>query len=377
MLVLAISCPETRKRFQDALARIDSRMHPQMSARVREVVELDNEQRGLIESLKTYFGRDNGKMAVLISDWLVRPGGDREANTLARECQAEFGQNAFGTIAIMPRPRRVEDIDRTINSNCTDCDLENTLRLVTDRLDYISPPACPRALNAHSITVRSLRTNNETELREYFSLRHSVYSIMGYLEEEVEDSRSKLEVNEADVHAIHLVALHRDGKQERLVGTARVVTNTEPDGSFQRTLEAIVRNDPVARQHLDTPYSLGLPIFQSHKGMNRIIQEVFARDKTCGELSRVIVAPEFRGCGISRMLIGEALRKSIGKGVDRLFLECLQVHEALYQEHGFKRISGVVGPVVDVGRTMIAMEMRAESIERIRTELPMPLPGRM
>jgi predicted GNAT family N-acyltransferase len=329
-------------------------------------VDLDNEQGKIIACLKNYFRENNDGMAVLISDWLVPSNSDREANALARECQAEFGKNAFGTIAIVPHPRRVADIDRTIDADCTDRGLENILGSVIDRLDYLTPPTRPSQLDCSSIFVRPLRTGNEGEFRDYFVLRHHVYTIMGYLDEEIEDSRSKLEMNEADVHAIHVGAFYRNGAQLRLVGTARVVTNSEADKPLQTILEAIAGDDPVARQRLDTPYLLGLPIFQSHGGMNSIIHEVFTRNQSCGELSRVIVAPEFRGNGISKRLIAEALRRSISKGAQRLFLECLQVHEALYEQLGFHRIRGVVGPVVDVGRTMIAMEMCADTIKKIR-----------
>jgi predicted GNAT family N-acyltransferase len=101
--------------------------------------------------------------------------------------------------------------------------------------------------------------------------------------------------------------------------------------------------------------------------MNPIVYEVCTQNQACGELSRVIVVEEFRGMGLSRRLIDEALHRSIKDGAQRLFLECLQVHEGLYEGHGFQRIRNVRGRVVDVERTMIAMEMRRESVDEIRT----------
>ena len=48
-----------------------------------------------------------------------------------------------------------------------------------------------------------------------------------------------------------------------------------------------------------------------------------------------------------------------------LFLECLPIHERLYEQHGFRRISGVEGRVVDVGRTMITMERRLDTVSTV------------
>ena len=365
-LAIAIKNPSVRNHFRGLLDVVVPRLNQPSQC---EVVDLADEQSQLIEYLKTFFDQDHQNMAVLISDWLAPSDSVRHRNSLIKECQAALGANSLGTIAIMRHPRRLPDVDRIVVLDCTDRTLQGTLELILARLEYIAGPTRTTQSDYRSINVRPLRTN-ETEFRDYLSLRHHVYTIMGYLDDEVEGNRSRLEVNEADVHAIHVGAFWRDGVRERLVGTARVVTNSPADTQLQEMLEAMVASDPVAKERLDTPYPLGLPIFQSHRGMNRIIHEIFTTNQRCGELSRVIVAREFRGSGISRMLIDETLRRGIGQGTERLFAECLHIHEKLYEHHGFQRISGIAGPVIDVGRTMIAMEMRAEAIAAIRKSPP-------
>jgi len=94
------------------------------------------------------------------------------------------------------------------------------------------------------------------------------------------------------------------------------------------------------------------------------MEEIFRLHQRCGEISRVIVEREFRGSGISRALMVEALHRSAERGVHRLFLECLKVHEGLYGEYGFRPISGAEGPVIDVYRTMIAMELPAAAARK-------------
>lgn len=364
-LVTSIKNPQTRHHFDDLLTVVAPRLGSERSAGLPEFVDLGIEPESLFQRLRDYFAAGTSAVAVLISDWLLSTPLNDGATTLASRCQAAFANNIFGMVAITSRGRRFPDIDRTISPECTAGALEEAVGLVIDRLDYLSTPAQRLRVDCGLINVRRIRTN-ETEFLNYFMLRHRVYTIMGYLDEELVNTRSRLEVNEADVHGIHWGAFYRQGVQEKLVGTARVVTNGPPDAALHKLFSGLVINDPVAKQRLNTPYLLGLPIFQSHQGMNSIMSEVLNRNEVCGELSRVIVAPEFRGNRISQKLIDKALEKSISDGAQRMFLECLQVHETLYEKHGFQRIPGVIGPVVDVGRTMIAMQMRADAIQKIQ-----------
>ena len=45
-----------------------------------------------------------------------------------------------------------------------------------------------------------------------------------------------------------------------------------------------------------------------------------------------------------------------------MFLECLKVHERLYGTYGFRPIA--VGQVVDVYRTMVAMELQSAAVKK-------------
>lgn len=361
-LAIAINSATTREHFHESLMQTACGTGSSDSGGPCDLMELDGGPDNVVAHLKEYFSNNPKGMAVLISDCL---GSDSEGEKtiLLRRCEAEFGKQLLGTIAIMPRPTRMLDIDRTVGSDCGNKCMAQALRMVVSRLEYLSSPTELPKGKSFSVTVRPLKTTNQRELQAYFSLRHQVYTIMGYLDEEVENCRSKLEVNEADLHAIHLGAFSRNGAQEILVGTARVVTNGAVDQALYATIKQLVNDDPVARERLEDPYLLGLPIFQSHKAMNEIMQEVFSGDQSSGELSRVIVAPQFRGHGIANQLIDAALRKSIASGIQRLFLECLAVHTGLYAKHGFHCISGVEGQVVDVARTMVAMELRPKAID--------------
>ena len=71
----------------------------------------------------------------------------------------------------------------------------------------------------------------------------------------------------------------------------------------------------------------------------------------------------------SARLITAALKRAIGKGINPIFLECLKKHEQIYEKHGFKRLDGVEASVIDVKRTMIAMELQPEAIAKITARL--------
>jgi predicted GNAT family acetyltransferase len=83
---------------------------------------------------------------------------------------------------------------------------------------------------------------------------------------------------------------------------------------------------------------------------------MYRRKESHGELSRVIVEESHRGVGLSRVLVQYALLVAEELKVDWLFLECVPVHEALYERFGFRKLPGRHARVVNVGKTVIAME---------------------
>ena len=240
--------------------------------------------------------------------------------------------------------------------------------MVLGRLAYIGTPVRCSTASLNSISVRPLRKDNEGEFTEYFRLRHRVYSFMGYLNRDVEECRSKLEINEADVRSIHLGAFFLRGARATLAGCARVVVNSEVDWGLQKMFERIAGTDPVAKERLREAYPLGLPIFQSHEVLNKTMTVVLRSRERVGELSRVIVDREFRGMGISKKLVAYALARAADQDLRRIFLECLSIHRGLYEGLGFRCIPGVEGTVVDVNRTMIAMELQIKAAKK----LPLP-----
>ena len=68
-------------------------------------------------------------------------------------------------------------------------------------------------------------------------------------------------------------------------------------------------------------------------------------------LGGVFVAPEYRGTGISSLLIANAQSKAVKLGVDKLYLQCEMHNIKLYQKHGFQ----LLHPANDVDMSVVIM----------------------
>jgi predicted GNAT family N-acyltransferase len=303
------------------------------------------------------------RVFVFVSDCFVSDQSPFHSTAFAERCAKDNCGERVGLIGIMRHAQRIADIDRTVSYSCPSEIFTREVQHVLERLDFLQKPARISSIPAESFIIRALR-NTQKEFRDYFKLRQRVYSIMGYLNQEIEQSRSQLEINEADTHAIHVGAFTTVNQQEKLVGTGRVVINGEENEALRAMFEVMAARDPVVLDRLATPYTLGLPIFQSHYGMNPILREVLEGDLKCGELSRVIVDYEFRGAGLSRLIVQKAIDLALAQGTKRLFLECLDIHVPLYEKLQFRRLEGICGEVVDVGRTMVAMELTRHTCEQ-------------
>ena len=313
----------------------------------------------VIQYLTEYFTSHPTDAAILLSDMLTENRGTfplsrYEPTPFAKRCYERFRDRLYATVAVMEQRRRILDIDRTIHPSPDATVLARVLDLVTERLSYLARPT-PTVL-ANPVTVRTL-SRNQCELKRYFELRYRVYLPMGYLPLDTEDCESRMEMDWCDKKSIHIAAFEHLGVQERLVGTARVVTTAPVNGDDATLYHDLAGRDPVLQRRLNTALQLGLPVFDSQPAINDLMSELLARNELLGELSRVAVASSHRGAGLSQRLVDHAIEQAGRAGLSRLFLECLDIHEALYRKLGFARVSDMRGKVVGVDRTMIVMQL--------------------
>lgn len=314
------------------------------SVRVENYAKLEQ----LAAALDNHFQDPAGKYAVVVSDKLARSG--QFANR-AKELIDPHFHNPLVTLAVTSTAKHVPDIDRVVAPSADRDDLADALGLLSQRLQYIGPP-CKHQFE-HPFRVRPIP--DEFELWRYYRLRQRVYRIMGYVSEEKERVRAQLEIDGCDVNAIHLGAFELCEGHHNLVGTARILLSNGRETrwaewtrhllKFEKRLRAIVEKENLP---------LGLPVFQSQQ-LNSHLQESMEKELLCAELSRVIVTSNYRGAGLSRMLVQNAIDVAAQNGVDRLYLECLRLHEPMYAKYGFESISGTGAEVIGVGRSMAAM----------------------
>ena len=300
--------------------------------------------------MNEFFAEPDPRLALIVSDGLVDRG---EFSSVAKELIDPQYHKPVATLAITPTGKRVSDIDRVVSSSATPEQLCQAVSMAVMRLHYVMPPA--KREYEGEFVVRQV--NDEFELAQYYKLRFHAYSVMGYISPRKEQVPSKLEIDGCDMRAIHLGAFCKSSGYEQLVGTARILLTGSTNSKWAEPTRLLLKNDPLLNAIVnEEALPLCLPVFQS-QSLNADIHEVYVNSLTVGELSRVIVEAEWRGAGLSSLLIRSAVEEAGRVNAHRLYLECLPVHESLYGKFGFKTILGSGAELIGAGRTVIAMKM--------------------
>ncbi|MGE5756040.1 MAG: GNAT family N-acetyltransferase, partial [Planctomycetaceae bacterium] len=78
-----------------------------------------------------------------------------------------------------------------------------------------------------------------------------------------------------------------------------------------------------------------------------------------GELSRLVVKPEYRGLHLSADLIRAVLAKAFEMGRQVVLLECIPLHENMYSKYRFRRMKGDPhSRPADIDQYAVAMWLR-------------------
>ncbi|QDU23877.1 GNAT family N-acetyltransferase [Urbifossiella limnaea] len=345
-----------------------------------------------------FFLQGDTRLLVVVSDTLAAPAGAGryEPTAAAADLRARLlpRTNYYGgLIALVPgTASRTPDLDRTLDARAVDRDvLRDAVATVADGLRLKAPPGPPREfLAGDSVVVKAASTR--AELRACLRLRHLIYDRMGYLNDHVSGCPARLELDRFDGFdtagrrgTLHLVAqLRHGGVDQEVVGAARLAFARHIPEEDRPTLlgpdptAALVRQSRLIREILDDLRATGdeksadvlaaqmakkgfgtLPILQStdFEANNRTILQD-AGDMA--ELSRVVVAPQFRGCGLSRLLVRAAVAVAMDLRKKMLLLECVPGHVPMYQKFGFEAIEGCHTRAQDLDQKAVAMMIRPQ-----------------
>jgi N-acetylglutamate synthase-like GNAT family acetyltransferase len=312
------------------------------------------------ELLAQWFGAP-GRAVVVVSDLMADPprGDPREAPIPTPWWQALVDASPeaqLGSVALTPwAPRRVPDVDRVVLPDFTPDALLDAITRAVRTLEYKQGPL-PRPLQLETIKVRHVRTRDE--LRAYYQLRHRIYSVMGYFDHDVEAVPAGLEFDWYDQFSVPVGAfVEAGGGPPRMVGTTRLITTREYCPQHTSDTRKLAEGDTtgVLRRRFEETPAFEMPFLQSHPD-NGIVGELQRNfpDAYC-EVSRVIVDGDWRGQGISKVLVRYAMSVARWLGVRRAFLECLPTHRPLYEQFGFRVVPNRRQRVYNVNKTMELM----------------------
>lgn len=332
--------PHTDERSRVVFELVDDTIDPLLFIPARQV----NPKRGVL---------------IIVSPKLIHTEGDQcKASNAANRLLESFWSRTtlIGLIGVnaAAAEQDIAGLDGVVHPDHIADTLIETIQAVAARLWFkIPPPAMPLDKPRDGSTLRLVQVKDVETFEECLALRHQVYSSLGYLDDAVAEAHSKVELDCYDSYARHfaVVDIANDG---HVVGTARLITPgydsifrrpaADRDAPFSEWCDKLARTEPtrVFRDILSKPAMSALPILDSFAYFNGLhdqerYQPLVMPQHAC-EVSRVVVAPDYRGLGILRMLMDEAIRAARDAGKRFLLLECAPFHEDMYRKFGFETI---------------------------------------
>jgi predicted GNAT family N-acyltransferase len=353
------------------------------AARLKLKVEFVDETRHIFELIRDLVTHTQPTPLIALSEMLANRDEDGKwhPTPLAREVRQLYVQNpahVCGLIAILDdHPHRISDIDAVLKTDeVAPESLKRKLLQVAIRLWLKSPVSAPSSqANQDAICVYSVQS--ETELKECFKLRHRVYDALGYLEEPVSRSASRMDIDSFDTKAIHFVAV--DHRSQEFVGTARLVTTVPQHigqivigdpwrvirnhANWTKTIatQALLEEDRVFREKINQSVDLPFPILLNSGFGTKYSAFMDRLPPTFGgEVSRLVVSPLHRGLGISALLMRAVISVAFHLKKQFLLLECVPAHAKMYEKYGFRLIEGHHCRAQDLDQLAVGMSLSLE-----------------
>lgn len=215
---------------------------------------------------------------------------------------------------------------------------------------------------------QTLSKVDEDLVEQYFRLRYRVWKEMAYINPQLQCGIEEWELDYTDRTAIPLIALHR--QTGKIVGSVRLITAIGKANKHFNAIETYIKQKAEqsgSKRLLDLiAYPANMPpsfdLNEAFEGFNQYYHSLAKRNLKRGEVSRLIVAPEYRGQGIGSALMDELVHYSCAQAIDVLFLSCAENNEDKYNKCGFTRVPGLEShDFVNAPDIAIVMERRAAS----------------
>jgi GNAT superfamily N-acetyltransferase len=237
-------------------------------------------------------------------------------------------------------------VDQVIDASADKEIFSEALRRAYLAICYRRPPSEKNIGPETAIEVGVVRTLED--FRKCLALRHDVYSLLGYIHDDVDEAT---ELDYYDPSAMHFFAVASNPGGRSFVGAARLViagTKLRRRGLFSDTAhtrqtfsafcDQIASPDPHLRRKLEEgPGGAALPVLAAFNFGGVSPGAGVSVSDLC-ELSRVVVTDEFRGLGLSRLLVRVAIAAAIDLNLKYILLDCIPQHVVFYEKFGFETI---------------------------------------
>ena len=267
----------------------------------------------------------------------------------------ELGVNELKKLEVIIRPPRPvqqqNEVDDPPHSsllvdNCTIA-VQNTL-----------PAIHKSILRKHfdkTITVRKLEDIND--FKQYFKLRYQVWNEVGYLLAYMQSTNNLLELNYTDRTALPIGVFNQN---QQLIASARLVFPAGQESSYVPLIQGIIdeTKSEQLKKNFAYPNTLKHPfdLLECFQGFNGYFANLVKKGIRNAEVSRVIVAPEYRHSGLGEVLVDSLISTAYTEQVDLLFLACKKEHKNFYEQCGFRIIEGIESDsFADIKQQSIAM----------------------
>jgi GNAT superfamily N-acetyltransferase len=310
----------------------------------------------LVQMVKRQLNDDRGSNCLVISDQLTSYDMDKQClipSKIANEIfeQIRNSTSVCGLIALTKTiTPHIQGIDfNGVSGREGRQELRAHIEKITARLWYKKPPKNLFHHNReHLFSLAISPVLDQDTLQKTLELRGRVYAALGYIDSI--DQKSPIEMDAYDLTSIHFIVIDRMN-QGRIAGTMRLIipgltpvlsmTHQYDLNKFEEWTRNIARNC-VDRQWWKaigrvTPSALpvlnAFTYFDTTEQALEIDRSLMPRN-VC-ELSRVVVAPEYRGMGISSLLINHGIRVAKELRRQYIWLECAPHHIEMYKKYGF------------------------------------------
>ncbi|MGR9052329.1 MAG: GNAT family N-acetyltransferase [Gammaproteobacteria bacterium] len=260
-------------------------------------------------------------------------------------------KNNLEVIIRPPRPAMGSELDSVPHSSLF---TDSCIIVVQDTLPAIHKSILRKHFGKQ-FTIRKLQSENDFE--QYFRLRYNVWNEMGYLPDDKQCHKSEYELDYTDRTGLPIGIFNH---AHELIASARLVFPSGRESHHVPLIKSMIEAAGDERLGLNFAYPKKMihpfDLLECFHGFNAYFADLVRHRVRNAEVSRVIVAKEYRGSGLGEVLVDSLISVAMEEQLELLFLACKKDHRSFYEQCGFEIIDGIESDrFADIDQPSIAM----------------------